>query len=222
MAVEKNQNAREGIETERTPILASVLYPLIVEKTKMPARALRPHEQNSGDELPPRWKKPTRSAEAWRRGAGAARERSARRHPHHADDVVRLQSHRRLVAQPGNRRVGLLGRLEWGQCFRSSMLGNLPNMLLGHYLSWFGDAQSAQACADCASYGGNSECQACAAAIAKKVLDVEGLGVGAGYVQCTIPMHCTGRIAPRPADNFLSVMVTAIGPLGITRIISVG
>lgn len=72
----------------------------------------------------------------------------------------------------------------WGQCFRNCLLGNLPNWLLGKYLSWFGDAQSAQACADCAAYGGNSECAACAAAIAEKALDVEGISVGVDTYNC--------------------------------------
>ncbi|MBI5563579.1 MAG: Ig-like domain-containing protein, partial [Chloroflexi bacterium] len=72
----------------------------------------------------------------------------------------------------------------WGLCFRNCLLGNLPNWLLGKYLSWFGDAQSLQACSDCASYGGVAECRSCAAALAEKAADLEGIGIGLDVLNC--------------------------------------
>lgn len=72
----------------------------------------------------------------------------------------------------------------WGVCVRNCLFGNTYNWLIGKYLSWFGDVQSAQACAECAAGGGGTECAACAAALAEKAADLEGVGIALDVVNC--------------------------------------
>jgi len=72
----------------------------------------------------------------------------------------------------------------WGVCVRNCLFGNTYNWLIGKYVSWFGDVQSAQACADCAAGGGGAECAACAAALAEKAADLEGVGIALDVINC--------------------------------------
>lgn len=72
----------------------------------------------------------------------------------------------------------------WGVCVRNCIAGNTGNWLLGKYVSWFGDVQSAQDCAECAAGGGGTECEACAAALVEKAADLEGVGIALDVINC--------------------------------------